>query len=65
MLSVSSFLKNEYDINGIIFPKITYTKENDQENLHFIFVFEYMALLLYNIYILFIMVGVVIEKKMV
>ena len=63
MLSVSSFLKNEYGINAIIFPEITYINENDKENIYSIILFEFIFLLIYNTYILIIMFDVIQEKK--
>jgi len=65
MLSVSSFLKNEYGINGIIFPEITYTNENDKENdneLSSIYL-GMLAPMAYNIYICYIVGEVLREKK--
>ena len=65
MLSVSSFLKNEYGINAIIFPEITYTNENN-EDITSIITSVYlgvMALFTYNIYIGFVVADIVKEKK--
>ena len=65
MLSVSSFLKNEYGINGIIFPEITYTNENNEDTTIIItsVFLGAMALVTYNIYIGFVVADIVKEKK--
>jgi hypothetical protein len=58
-------LKNEYGINGIIFPEITYTNENDEVITIIItsVVLGVIALITYNIYISFVVADIVREKK--
>ena len=65
MLSVSSFLKNEYGINAIIFPEITYTNENDKDitNILTSVFLGAMAIISYNLYIFFVVADIVKEKK--
>jgi len=64
MLTVSSFLKNEYDINALIFPEIIYTNEKDKDNNKAdIIVLEIAALISYNLYICRLVSGILQEKK--
>jgi len=64
ILSASSFLKNEYDINIIIFPEITYTKENDKNDIIFASIWLGISVsILFNLYICFSVAGIVYEKK--
>jgi len=64
MLSVSSFLKNEYGINALIFPEITYTNENDKDDNKFNSIYFGISVpIAYNLYICLAVSDIIQENK--
>ena len=64
MLSVSAFLKNEYNIDAVIFPEITFTQETlvDVNKVNGMLILGYVATFSYTTYITIILSEKIREK---